>query len=119
MSRTYQEDNKLMDLLKVTEISRIICDTNMGTLKLRLKKGETSYQFLLDAVELPKELNKEVMELLFPKPIPQPKTDIAFSGIDQLPTNTLPPKPKGRPKGSKNKSINGKQDNQKTKGLRG
>ena len=63
--KTQVQDNKLMELLKLKEISRIICDTNMGTLKLRLRKGEESYQFTLDAVEVPKEINKELMKLLF------------------------------------------------------
>ncbi len=70
--RTYKEDHKLMDLLGLKEISRIICDTNMGTLKLRLRKGETEYRFVLDAVELPKALNKETMELLFPLTVEVP-----------------------------------------------
>ncbi len=77
--RTYKEDHKLMDLLGLKEISRIICDTNMGTLKLRLRKGETEYRFVLDAVELPKALNKETMELLFPLTVELP-----------IPTQTLP-----------------------------
>lgn len=74
--RTYKEDHKLMDLLGLREISRVICDTNMGPLKLRLRKGETEYRFTLDAVELPKSLNKETMELLFPVTVEAPVTAI-------------------------------------------
>lgn len=77
--RTYNEDHKLMDLLGLKEISRVICDTNMGPLKLRLRKGETEYRFTLDAVELPKALNKQTMELLFPLTVELP-----------IPTQTLP-----------------------------
>lgn len=74
--RTYKEDHKLMELLGLKEISRVICDTNMGPLKLRLRKGETEYRFTLDAVELPKALNKETMELLFPITVEAPVTTI-------------------------------------------
>lgn len=63
--KTSTEDNKLMTLLKLSEVSRVICDTDKGTLKLRIRKGDTNYHFTLDAVELPKELNKELMELLY------------------------------------------------------
>ncbi len=66
MKQTYKEDHQLMDLLKITEISRIICDTNMGTLKLRIRKGEKEYRFVLDSVELDKTTNKEIFELLYP-----------------------------------------------------
>ena len=66
MNKTYKEDHKLMELLKISEISRIICDTNMGTLKLRIRKGEKEYKFVLDSVELDKATNKEVFELLYP-----------------------------------------------------
>lgn len=64
--KTKQQDNKIMDILKVKEISRVICDTDMGPLRLRIRKNEESYHFVLDAVELPKEVNKELFELLFP-----------------------------------------------------
>lgn len=74
--RTYKEDHKLMELLGLKEISRVICDTNMGPLKLRLRKGETEYRFTLDAVELPKALNKETMELLFPITLPTKQPEI-------------------------------------------
>lgn len=65
--KTYKEDHKLMSLLKITEISRVICDTNMGTLKLRIRKGETAYRFVLDSVEVDKDTNKELFELIYPK----------------------------------------------------
>lgn len=64
--KTKQQDHKLMDMLKVKEISRIICDTDMGPLRLKIRKGEENYYFVLDAVELPKEINKELFELLYP-----------------------------------------------------
>lgn len=66
--RTIQSDNKLMSILKVSSISRLICGTSLGDLYLRLDKGSMEYQFTLDSVPLPKDLNKEVMELLFSTP---------------------------------------------------
>ena len=55
-----------MSILKVTEVSRYICNTNMGTLWLKLRKGTSEYIFVLDAVELDKNTNKELMQLLYP-----------------------------------------------------
>jgi len=71
MNNTKRKDFELMRILKVTEVNRYICDTNMGVLKLQLRKGEKDYRFLLDAVPLPKDLNKEVYELLYKPEIPQ------------------------------------------------
>jgi len=69
--KTIKQDQALMQILKVHEINRIICETNMGVLKLQLLKGQTEYKFLLDSVPLPKELHKEVYELLYAPEIPQ------------------------------------------------
>lgn len=111
MSKTKRQDFELMRLLKVTEINRIICDTNMGVLKLRLRKGEQEYKFVLDSVELPKELHKEVYELLYAPEVPQ----VSFGRLDpskmisihdsiiETKAPVLAAKTKGRPKGSKNK----------------
>lgn len=74
MNKTKKQDFVLMNLLKVNEISRIICETNMGTLKLRIRKGESDYKFVLDSVELPRELHKEIYELLYAPEIPYPDT---------------------------------------------
>jgi len=76
--KTYQQDHKVMELLNLKEISRVICDTNMGTLKLRIRKGEKEYQFVLDAVELDKNTNKELFELLYPPPVADIEIDYAF-----------------------------------------
>lgn len=54
-----------MKLLNVNEITRVICETNMGALKLRIRKGMNDYFFTLDSVELPKELNKQLAAHLF------------------------------------------------------
>jgi|SRR6185312_8999564 len=106
--KTAKQDNEIMKILKVSEISRIICDTNMGTLKLRIRKGETNYQFLLDAVELPKDMNKELMEAIYPISLSTPSnkiySDIAgtYKPVAILTNNEIKivsAKPKGRPKG--------------------
>lgn len=110
--KTYKEDHKLMDLLKINEISRIICDTNMGTLKLRIRKGEKEYRFVLDSVELDKNTNKEVFELLYPimittqsELLPKWAQDMSEGNPLEMPLKivTKIEKPKGRPKGIKNK----------------
>ncbi len=107
MKNTNKEDHKLMDLLKINEINRIICDTNMGTLKLRIRKGEKEYRFVLDSVELDKDTNKEVFELLYP-PITKDDNDYKIY-IPKVETPVNPTikisntKGRGRPKGAKNK----------------
>ncbi len=121
MNKTKKIDFALMNILKVHEISRIICETNMGVLKLQIRKGETEYRFLLDSVPLPKELHKEVYELLYAPEIPQvtitpnitiPKAEklselIGRVGRASIEKDFTLHKPKGRPKGSVNKIKNG------------
>jgi hypothetical protein len=70
---TLKTDQKVMELLKVTDISRLVAYTSLGELKLQLRKGEKEYNLILDSVPLEKELNSELMKLLFAKEaIPQP-----------------------------------------------
>ena len=57
-----KQDNAIMTLLKLSRVDRIICDTDKGVLKLCLRKEESNYYFTLDATELNKETNKELME---------------------------------------------------------
>lgn len=108
MRKTYQEDHKIMSIINVQEIKRIICDTDKGTLKLCLRKGEKDYYFTLDAVELDKNTNKELFETLYPVVpqsifLPLSKEDLD-KGITKGKLDALTPiKPKGRPKRSKNK----------------
>ncbi len=64
--RTIKQDNELINILKLSRVDRIICDTDKGPLKLCIRKGENNYFFTLDATELPKDINKELMDLLFP-----------------------------------------------------
>lgn len=102
-------DNQIMTLLGVSEIRRMICDTDKGYLKLFIRKGEDKYHLVLDAVPLPKELNKELMDILFPIHIsPSMNTTVSTPGLVTSVTTGTPlvvkPKPKGgRPAGSKNK----------------
>lgn len=94
MSNTIKKDQKIMELLKVMNISRLVAQTSLGDLKLMLRKGEREYNLVLDAVPLEKELNREMMELLFAKEkVPQVKKtlDITyFPGKDTLPTVAHP-----------------------------
>ncbi len=70
-SEVKKKDQVLMDILKVNTVIRLICETNMGALKLNIRKGEQNYFFTLDSVELPKDLNKVIYELLYAPEIPQ------------------------------------------------
>lgn len=103
--KTREQDHKIMSILNVTEISRVICDTNMGTLKLRIRKGETAYKFVLDAVELSKDLNNELMEAIYPVTrglIPGTNLSITDPFIESALKSVS--KPKSIPKGAKNKT---------------
>lgn len=87
MSKTIKIDQKVMELLKVTDISRMIASTPLGPLMLQLRKGEKEYKLVLDSVPLENELNKELMELLFAKDmVPQVKKD-AFKGLEDIVDN--------------------------------
>lgn len=96
--KTYKKDNEIINLLKVNEISRIICNTDRGQLTLRLRKGETAYRFILDAVELPKDLNKELMEVIYPVDIPTPMTALPNIQVIQKVKTISTKKKLGRPK---------------------
>lgn len=120
-----KKDEKIMALLGVTEIRHLIAHTSKGELSLLLRKGSGQYIFVLDAVPVEKDVNKELLDLLFPikaVEIPQPNKgligaiestalatpvtnpNITKKNIEDI-VNTIvkSPKPKGRPKGSKNK----------------
>lgn len=112
-------DQQIMKILDLKEIRRFVCDTDKGHLKLLIRKGETNYHLVLDAVPLSKEVNKELMDLLFPAKqmdVPQvnkvafnkvvaPKTLIEDTGrmtSEMIEVDTAHSH-KGRPKGSKKK----------------
>jgi hypothetical protein len=68
-----------MEKLQVSEVSRLICKTNKGDLVLQLRKGEANYKLVLDAVPLAKDLNDELMDVLFSKTIiPQVNKDMTI-----------------------------------------
>lgn len=118
--KTKKQDQELMSILKVTEVIRLICETNMGALKLHIRKGENDYFFTLDSVELPKDLNNEIYDLLYKPEIPQVESylnplsrNTYNSSIEDM-TTIIPgkldtgivvnlKKKGGRPVGSKNK----------------
>lgn len=90
MNKTISQDNEIMRVLKVSEVRRIICNTNKGVLELMLRKGDTKYFLTLDSVPLDKETNKELMDLLFKPEIPQvKKEENAFTNTFADHTNTL------------------------------
>lgn len=78
-------DDKIMKLLEASTIRRSICKTNKGALELCIVKGGTEYYLTLDSVPVEKELNRELMGILFKSEIPQ-ITDTT------LPTTLLEPK---------------------------
>ncbi len=96
-----KKDTRLMEILDLSEISRVICNTNKSYLTLKLRKGEKEYWLHLDSVPLSKEDNAEVMNLLYPKveTVPQVNTIPShnMNGVDQ-PKLLIPKKKAGRPK---------------------
>lgn len=58
-----------MEALGITEIRHLIAHTNKGELSLQLRKGQSDYNFVLDAVPLTKAVNKEMMDIFYPKAI--------------------------------------------------
>lgn len=66
MRFTIKTDNKIMELIGVSELRHYIAETNKGSLSLMLRKGESQYIFVLDAVPVTEETNKELMALIFP-----------------------------------------------------
>lgn len=61
-----KQDNKVMYLLKLTDIAHVIAQSNKGTLVLSLPyKGiGKDYRFLLDSVPVSDETNTELLEVL-------------------------------------------------------
>lgn len=129
---TIKQDHKIMEILGVNEIRHLIAHTSKGELTFMLRQGGTEYQFVLDAVPVEKNANKELTDILFPQKqieIPQvnkepvivmdsilkskvititPKenkeSSLYYNALDDAFKSNMPlPKPKGRPKGSKNK----------------
>lgn len=63
-----QRDQAMMRALKVDELKHVLCHTSKGVLTLNIRKGESErdYHFVLDAVPLTKEANKEMFEKFSP-----------------------------------------------------
>ena len=64
-------DDKIMKKLEANTIRRLICITNKGQLDLVIRKGENDYFLTLDSVPIEKELNRELMDILFKPEVPQ------------------------------------------------
>lgn len=113
IEKTLKADDLLMKNLELKTINRLICTTDKGVLSLQIRKGEQNYHLCLDSVPLNKELNKTLMDLLFPVSkveIPivnkKPEATISFkipSNTGITPKEVIITKKGGRPKGSKNK----------------
>jgi hypothetical protein len=72
---TTKSDNRIMELLKITDLSHIIAQTSHGPLSIQLRKGEHTYRFLLDSVPVTDETHDELMELLYPPKIVVPQVN--------------------------------------------
>lgn len=103
MAISIKSDHKIMELLEVTELRHFVAQTNKGELTLMLRKGETAYRLVLDAVPVSQETHNILMPILFPeKKVEIPTVNKMFHA--ELPiVPALVSKPKGRPKGSKNR----------------
>lgn len=94
MDKILKADNLVMRCLDIHTINRVICNTDKGVLCLQIRKGETNYNFVLDAVPVSKEQNKELFDILF--------SNTATEKPQQVNKEvTEVPKKKGRPKGSR------------------
>jgi len=93
-----KQDNKVMELLKVSEVNRVLCFTDKGTLTLKIRKGDKQYHLVLDSVPLDKHTNKELMELLFPIPVKE-IPQVNKQPKEEVKTNEMIPlsKKKSRP----------------------
>ena len=117
---TIKLDNFIMEQLKCQEVRHYIADTNKGALTLMLRKGETKYIFVLDAVPVEKDVHDELMAVLFPikeNVVPQVQKEPVVKDISQnfkegiaaLDTGMkeikeeIKAKKRGRPFGTKNK----------------
>lgn len=62
-----KNDNLIMSILKVSELSHVIATTNKGPLMLRLPyQGKANdYRFVLDAVPFEEKKNKELINLFY------------------------------------------------------
>lgn len=96
-----KQDNFVMEQLKCQEVRHYIADTNKGALTLMLRKGETKYIFVLDAVPVEKDVHDELMAVLFPvkDPVPQVNREHIKELVTIMKDSVLvePPKKRGRP----------------------
>jgi len=58
-----EKDQKIMRILKVSELRYHIGSTNLGPLDLMLRYGEEDYHFLLDSNPLEKDENESMLKL--------------------------------------------------------
>lgn len=63
LQKKLKTDERIMKLLKVSEIRYHIGTTNLGPIDLMLRYGEQDYHFLLDSTPLEKERNDEMLKI--------------------------------------------------------
>lgn len=105
MNKTIETDDKIFKCLDLKWIGRLVCTTDRGPLSLQIRKGESTYHLCLDSVPLDKKINDELIALLFPKKeLEIPKVNKIASEKPLKVEEIFPTaKPKGRPKGAKNR----------------
>lgn len=74
-------DDQIMKKLDASNIRRSICKTNKGALELCIVKGGTEYYLTLDSVPVEKELNRELMDILFKPEVPQINKPITINAV--------------------------------------
>lgn len=93
-------DDQIMKKLDANNIRRPICLTNKGALELVIVKGGNEYYLTLDSVPVEKELNRELMDILFKPEVPQVKKEPKPIVVDHekgIGADMILIKKKGRP----------------------
>lgn len=89
-------DDQIMKKLDASNIRRPICLTNKGALELCIVKGGTQYYLTLDSVPVEKELNRELMDILFKIEPITPVTALKSEVVNKTPLKKSYYKPNGR-----------------------
>jgi hypothetical protein len=63
MNLNHKNDNEIMRALNVSELRHHFAETNKGNLTAMIRFGDTKYSFVLDAVPVEEEVNKQLHKL--------------------------------------------------------
>jgi len=55
-------DQKIIKLLKVTEVRHKLAETNHGPLEIMIRKDEENYTFLMDSTPVDEETNAKLLK---------------------------------------------------------